>query len=149
MIHMVAQHSQAQAEEPNSITSHPVLRVARPSDNLDALIPFYCDGLGLDLLFRFENHDGFDGIMIGRQGAPYHFEFTRAHYHVAANAPSADNLIVFYLPDLDVWSSTVKRMRQAGFYPVRSFNPYWDQDGATFEDPDGYRIVLQHALWGL
>lgn len=62
-----------------SMPSVAKLRVARPTDNLDALIPFYRDGLGLDLLFRFENHAGFDGIMFGREGAPYHFEFTRAH----------------------------------------------------------------------
>jgi hypothetical protein len=30
---------------------------------------------------------------------------------------------------------------------VPSFNPYWDRDGVTFEDPDGYRIVLQKAAW--
>lgn len=26
-----------------------------------------------------------------------------------------------------------------------SFNPYWDASGQTFEDADGYRIVLQNA----
>lgn len=30
----------------------PVLRIARPSDDLERLLPFYRDGLGLDLLFR-------------------------------------------------------------------------------------------------
>lgn len=75
------------------------LRVARPTDNIDVLIPFYRDGLGLDLLFRFENHDGFDGIMFGREGAPYHFEFTRAHGHASGRAPTQDNLLIFYLPD--------------------------------------------------
>ncbi len=30
---------------------------------------------------------------------------------------------------------------------VASFNPYWDACGQTFEDPDGYRIVLQNAEW--
>lgn len=132
-----------------SMKLHPTLRVARPSDDLDALLPFYCEGLGLELLYRFENHDGFDGIMIGREGAPYHFEFTRARYHEHGKAPSADNLLVFYLPDREIWTSAVARMKGAGFGPVLSFNPYWDRDGATFEDPDGYRIVLQHALWGL
>jgi hypothetical protein len=38
-------------------------------------------------------------------------------------------------------------MRDAGFAPVSSFNPYWDRDGLTFEDPDGYRAVLQNAPW--
>jgi hypothetical protein len=38
-------------------------------------------------------------------------------------------------------------MQDAGFAPVPSFNPYWDRQGATFEDPDGYRLVLQNAAW--
>ena len=135
--------------EGRSMNLHPTLRVARPSDDLDALLAFYCEGLGLELLYRFENHDGFDGIMIGREGAPYHFEFTRARYHENGKVPSADNLLVFYLPDREIWTSAVERMKHAGYSPVMSFNPYWDRDGATFEDPDGYRIVLQHALWGL
>jgi len=36
----------------------PILRVARPSDDLDRLLPFYADGLGLEILYRFEDHDG-------------------------------------------------------------------------------------------
>jgi catechol 2,3-dioxygenase-like lactoylglutathione lyase family enzyme len=121
------------------------LRVARPSDNLDALLPFYCDGLGLAILSRFKDHEGFDGVMLGRQGAPYHFEFTRAHGHAAGRAPSQDHLVVFYLPDEAVWRAAVARMRASGFEPVASFNPYWDRQGVTFEDPDGYRVVLQNA----
>ena len=39
-------------------------------------------------------------------------------------------------------------MRGAGFEPVTSFNPYWDVQGVTVEDPDGYRLVLQNAAWG-
>ena len=125
----------------------PVLRVARPSDNLDALVRFYGHGLGLALLYRFENHEGFDGIMLGREGAPYHFEFTRAHGHVAGRAPTPDNLLVFYLPDADEWNAAVQQMRNAGFDPVPAFNPYWDREGVTFEDPDGYRVVFQKGNW--
>jgi len=50
----------------------PILRVARPSDNLGALLDFYAKGLGMDVLFRFEDHAGFDGIILGRPGMPYH-----------------------------------------------------------------------------
>lgn len=129
------------------MASSPTLRVARPSDDLDALLPFYEHGLGLSLLFRFERHDGFDGIMLGKHGAPYHFEFTRAHGHLAGKAATKDNLLVFYLPDRGEWIGAIERMRAAGFEPVPSFNPYWDRLGATFEDPDGYRVVLQQAAW--
>jgi len=127
----------------------PILRVARPSDDFDGLLRFYCDGLGLEMLYQFEDHAGFDGIMLGRQGAPYHLEFTRKRGHTAGRAPTADNLLIFYLPDAADWRATVQRMRDAGFAPVSSFNPYWDQNGVTFEDPDGYRIVLQNASWDL
>jgi catechol 2,3-dioxygenase-like lactoylglutathione lyase family enzyme len=125
----------------------PTLRVARPSDNLDRLLPFYRDGLGLNILYRFEDHSGFDGIMLGLEGAPYHLEFTHAKGHVAGRAPTQDNLLVFYLPDRVTWQAAVDRMRACGFEPIRAFNPYWDNDGATFEDPDGYRIVLQNDAW--
>jgi catechol 2,3-dioxygenase-like lactoylglutathione lyase family enzyme len=129
------------------MTSTPTLRVARPSDDLDALLRFYQQGLGLTLLYRFEDHDGFDGVMLGWAGGPYHFEFTRARGHRTGRAPTLDNLLVFYLPDADEWNSAVQRMRDAGFNPVPSFNPYWDREGVTFEDPDGYRVVLQRSAW--
>lgn len=125
----------------------PLLRVARPTDDLDALLPFYRDGLGLELLFRFEAHDGFDGVMLGRRGWPYHLEFTRARAHSSGRAPGQDNLLVFYLLDEAEWRAAVARMQAAGFHPCTAFNPWWDRQGATFEDPDGYRVVLQQGDW--
>jgi catechol 2,3-dioxygenase-like lactoylglutathione lyase family enzyme len=125
----------------------PTLRIARPSDDPNGLLRFYRDGLGLMVLDQFEDHDGFDGLMLGQEGAPYHFEFTKKHGHLAGRAPTEDNLLVFYFPNTGEWRAAVQRMRDAGFAPSRSFNPYWDRDGLTFEDPDGYRVVLQNASW--
>jgi catechol 2,3-dioxygenase-like lactoylglutathione lyase family enzyme len=123
------------------------LRVARPSDDLDALVRFYRDGLGLDVLFEFKGHDGFDGVMLGKRGAAYHFEFTRKEGHRAGRAPTEDNLLVFYLPDEAEWRRAVERLEGLGHRPVPAFNAYWDRVGKTFEDPDGYRVVLQNAAW--
>ncbi len=124
-----------------------ILRVARPSDDLETLLQFYQQGLGFALLYRFEDHDGFDGIILGHEQAPYHLEFTRARGHVAGRAPTRDNLLVFYFPDAEDWQAAVRRMREAGFESVSAFNPYWDREGVTFEDPDGYRVVFQKAAW--
>jgi catechol 2,3-dioxygenase-like lactoylglutathione lyase family enzyme len=124
-----------------------VLRVARPTNNLDAVIRFYKDGLALIELCRFENHAGFDGVILGRPGEPYHFEFTRARGHDAGRAPTKDNLVAFYIPKRADWDEAVARMKQHGYSPVQSFNPYWDKEGVTFEDCDGYRVVLQNAVW--
>lgn len=38
-------------------------------------------------------------------------------------------------------------VRAACFREVRSFNPYWNVAGRSFEDPDGDRVVLQHGTW--
>jgi catechol 2,3-dioxygenase-like lactoylglutathione lyase family enzyme len=123
------------------------LRVARPTDHLDEVLRFYADGLGLVRLRSFDDHDGFDGIMMGVPGAAYHLEFTRKRGHEAGRAPTSDNLLVFYLPDGREWREAVNRMIATGYDPVPSFNPYWDRAGRTFEDPDGYRVVLQNASW--
>jgi catechol 2,3-dioxygenase-like lactoylglutathione lyase family enzyme len=123
------------------------LRVARPTDHFDEVVRFYVVGLGLDKLGSFENHDGFDGMMVGKPGAPYHLEFTHQRGHTVGSAPTKDNLLVFYLPDDGEWKSAVNRMEAAGYTSVPSLNPFWDLNGCTFEDPDGYRVVLQNAAW--
>lgn len=123
------------------------LRVARPTDDLPAVVRFYRDGLGFEVLYEFKGHDGFDGVMLGHTGAAYHLEFTRRAGHRAGRAPTEDNLLVFYLPDEEEWTSALDRLERAGYRPVAAFNPYWDRKGKTFEDPDGYRVVLQNAGW--
>lgn len=123
------------------------LRVARPTDNLPEIVKFYRDGLGLEVLTAFENHEDFDGVMLGRKGIPYHLEFTHHHGHQVGRAPTQDNLLVFYMPEREEWHAAVERMRRHGYEPVRSYNPYWDKNGKTFEDADGYRVVLQNSTW--
>ena len=129
------------------ITVGTTLRVARSTDRLGEVVRFYTEGLGLTVLGSFENHEEFDGVMVGLAGAPYHLEFTHKQGETVGRAPTEDNLIVFYLPDKSEWQAAIERMAAAGYIPVPSFNPYWDRDGRTFEDPDGYRVVLQNASW--
>ena len=123
------------------------LRVARPTDNLTALRTFYIDGLGFQVLYEFKDHNGFDGMMLGFETLGYNLELITAHGHTAGGAPTEDNLLIFYLPDEEVWKAAVERMESVGYAAVKAFNPYWDNAGKTFEDPDGYRVVLQRARW--
>ena len=126
----------------------PHLRVARPSDDLEAVVKFYRDGLGLEVLFELAGHEGFDGVMLGHAGAGWHLEFTRKAGHVAGRAPTEENLFVFYLPDRREWEAAVGRVEGIGCAAVAAFNPFWDRMGKTFEDPDGYRVVLWNGGWG-
>ena len=124
------------------------LRVARLSADLAPVVEFYRDGLGFEVLYEFRDHDGFDAVMLGRPGAGYHLAFVHKRGHEGGKAaPTDDNLLVFYLPDAHEWQRAVTRLEQLGHRAVRAFNPYWDKKGKTFEDPDGYRVVLQHDRW--
>ena len=125
------------------------LRVDRPTDNLAEIVKFYRDGLGMKVLASFDNHNGFDGVILGHPGAAYHLEFTHHRGHKVGKAPTHDNLLVFYIADTSLWEQAVTRMQNQGYYTVASYNPYWDDNGKTFEDVDGYRVVLQNAEWNL
>lgn len=123
------------------------LRVARATDDLAPIVRFYCDGLGFAVLGQFADHDGFDGVMLGHPDCAYHLEFTHCASEHVGRAPTPENLLVFYLPDAAEWQAATDRMLRLGYSAVKSFNPYWDRCGKTFEDPDGYRVVLQNAGW--
>jgi hypothetical protein len=122
-----------------------VLRIARPTDHLTTIATMYAEGLRLMVLGQFTDHDGFDGVILGHVGGPFHIEFTTNRARVAGTAPSDEHLLVFYEPDPNEWARGCDRLIGAGFRAVPSANPYWDREGRTFEDADGYRIVLQNA----
>lgn len=129
------------------MSSHPHLRIARPVTNLAYTESLYRTGLSLDRLGHFEDHEGFDGVMLGTQGGTWHFEFTYCRTHPVAPTPTPEDLIVLYLPDERAWRARCTAMERAGFRPVVSLNPWWDRAGRSFEDADGYRVVLQNSAW--
>ena len=107
----------------------------------------YRRGLGLEEIGRFEDHDGFDGVMLGVPGRGHHFEFTRSRRHAVTPAPTPEDLLVFYLPGASSCEAACGGMLASGFVEVAPFNPYWAARGRTFEDPDRYRVVLQNEAW--
>ncbi len=124
------------------------LRIGRPVSDLKRSAAIYCKGLGLAELGRFENHDGFDGVMLGRPGWKWHFEFTYCRPHPVVPTPTPEDLVVLYVPDRGEWGRNCAAMLEAGFDDVAPYNPYWGIAGRTFQDPDGYRFVLQQGGWG-
>jgi hypothetical protein len=95
----------------------------------------------------FEDHQGFDGVMLGHSGLAYHLEFTHHRGHKVGKVPTLENLLIFYLPNHREWQQAANRMLEQGYEPVKSYNPYWDLQGKTIEDADGYRVVLQATDW--
>ncbi len=119
------------------------VRVARPTDRLEAVVAFYRDGLGLPVIDSFEGHAGYSGVMLGLPGTSYHLEFTHHEAGSDCPAPSKDNLLVLYLSERTAIERLVDRLRTRGYPGVPPENPYWSLErSVTIEDPDGWRVVL-------
>ncbi|MGN9864153.1 VOC family protein [Bacillus swezeyi] len=118
------------------------IRIARPTNRFDDIIVFYEKGLGLKRIGEFSGHDGYDGVMFGLPNTQYHLEFTSHISGSPCPAPTKDNLLVFYVPDLNEIKAILKRLADMGYQEVPPENPYWKDKGATIEDPDGWRIVM-------
>jgi len=119
------------------------LRVARHTERLDELVAFYRDGLGLRELGGFRDHGGYDGVFLEVPGTGAHLELTTGGVHDAP-APHPESLLVLYLGDDAAVRAVAARLGRA---PVVPANPYWAEHGMTFEDPDGFRVVLVPERW--
>ena len=105
----------------------------------------YASGLGLEVLATFQDHDGFDGVVLGHAGQPYQLEFTCQPGKPAEGSASPEHLLVFYLADSE-WLERCAAMTDAGFRAVPSANPFWEACGTTYEDLDSYRVVLVRVM---
>jgi catechol 2,3-dioxygenase-like lactoylglutathione lyase family enzyme len=119
------------------------LRVARHTERLDEVVSFYRDGLGLTEIGGFSDHDGYDGVFLEVPGTGAHLELTAGAGH-GAPEPHPESLLVLYLGDEETVRATSARL---GVEPVAPANPYWGEHGITFEDPDGFRVVLVPERW--
>ncbi|GHF59911.1 VOC family protein [Streptomyces thermodiastaticus] len=127
------------------------IRIARPSTDLAAAERFYCEGLGLDVLFRGVGDPEagtHDLLMVGPRDARWHLELTVGTRETVLPSPTPEDLLVIYL-DAPVSRAMVDRAVAHGGTVVAAHNPYWDHGGVTIADPDGYRVVLTERCWGL
>ena len=119
------------------------VRIARHTDQLDAVVRFYRDGIGLPEVGGFRGHAGYDGVFLALPGTDAHLELTTGGAH-AAPQPHPETLLVLYLGDEAAVRTVADRLDAE---PVASANPYWDEHGLTFADPDGFRVVLAAEAW--
>ena len=119
------------------------LRVARHTQRLDEVVAFYRDGIGLTAVGGFRDHEGYDGVFLAVPGTGAHLELTAGGGHTTP-APHHESLLVLYLGDEQAVRTVAARL---GVDPIAPANPYWAEHGLTFEDPDGFRVVLVPERW--
>lgn len=118
-------------------------RYARHTNNLEQLKSFYIDVLSLEMLGGFENHNGYDGIFIGKQDENWHLEFTQSDV-IVNHSFDEDDLLVFYPNSKLEFELLQEKLEKHSIKFIESKNPYWNENGIQFLDPDGYRIVISH-----
>jgi uncharacterized glyoxalase superfamily protein PhnB len=123
------------------------IRIARPTDKLKELIQFYQQGLGLNIIGSFKGHDGYDGVMLGMPDASIHLEFTQHVNGSPCPAPTRDNLLVLYFETNEAYLAAVDQLKQAGGREAEPENGYWIGKSTSFEDPDGWGVVLFNGLF--
>ena len=88
------------------------VRVARQTARLAAVVDFYRDVLGLEEIGRFENHDGYDAVMLALAGTRMHLEFT-ATSHLAPPLPHPETLLVLSLGSQAAVDRVLARLKPA------------------------------------
>ena len=119
------------------------VRVARHTDRLAEVVAFYRDGLGLREAGGFEDHDGYDGVFLAIPGTGAHLELTSAAGTAPRNRTRRRSSCST--------SATTRRCapprRGSARTRWRRRTRTGRRTALTFEDPDGFRVVLVPEAW--
>lgn len=116
-------------------------RFARHTNDLGKIKSFYIDILGFELLGKFENHNNYDGVFIGKANENWHLEFTKSDEVVLFNF-NEDDILVFYPQDKIEYETIINKIQSQNIEFIKAKNPYWNENGKMILDPDGYRIII-------
>lgn len=119
------------------------LRIARHTTNLNQLFEFYNKILSLQKLGEFNDHDGYDGVFLGRMDQNWELEFTTSG-EVPEHSYDQDDLLVFYVSRNELIEIATK-LDLHHIERCIPTNPYWTKMGIHFKDPDGFGIVVALA----
>lgn len=123
------------------------LRIVRPTQAFTEMVDFYTAGVGLQVLEAFENHYGYDGVMIGLPGEGHHLEIVvRDTPDAEPNpCPNLDNLLVLYFDaaHADAIGTIADRLEAMGYPRSPAINEWWNvHGGVQILDPDGWPLML-------
>lgn len=125
-----------------------VLRIARHTNRIEQITEFYVGIIGLQIIGEFQNHDGYDGIFLGKKGLNWHLEFTTSNDCDANHFPDDDDLLVFYPESDKEFDHIIANIEAKGIEKLQAKNPYWNANGILIKDPDNYGVILSKQKIG-
>lgn len=116
-------------------------RCARHTQKIESLIYFYTSVLNFEILGKFENHDGYDGVFLGIKGENWHLEFTQ-NTKKPLSKFDEDDALVFYPKTQESYDGILENLKKFEVPILQPKNPYWRDKGICFEDCDYYKIII-------
>ena len=116
-------------------------RVARHTNKIEEISEFYTKIIGLEILGDFKNHSNYDGIFIGKPYKDWHLEFTTTHEEVNHQFDE-DDCLVFYPESQYEYDAIIERLKINQIEIIISKNPYWNTNGISIKDPDGFVVTI-------
>lgn len=119
-----------------------VMRVARPTTDIARSLAFWTEIVGLDVRSRFDDHNGYDGIILGDGDGSWELELTRHRSGEPLPTPTGEDIAALYSSRPDA-EALVARLADAGHPPHEHANPYWaTMNASVHTDPDGYTLIV-------
>lgn len=118
-----------------------VFRYARHTQNLEKLIYFYTSVLEFEVIGKFEDHNGYDGVFLGKADENWHLEFTQDG-NVPESKSDDDDILVFYPETLEEFQKILANIEYHKVPTLTPKNSYWKENGICFEDCDHYKIII-------
>ena len=118
-----------------------IFRSARHTNDLKALENFYLNVIGLSKLGSFNDHDGYNGVFLGKENKDWHLEFTETDEIVSHNF-HPDDILVFYIQTKSEWNKILDNIKSYSIEKMTPQNPYWNENGIMIQDPDGCPVVV-------
>ena len=117
------------------------IRIARHVKAIEPMVHFYSDLLGLEIINTFEKHNGYDGVIMGFKTSEWEIEFTKSPESPEHTADE-DDLLVLKYDDIEVYEGVIERLRSEKNIEFAPRNPFWEDHGKLFRDPEGYGVVV-------
>lgn len=116
-------------------------RYARHTQKIESLIYFYTSVLNFEVLGKFENHNGYDGVFLGIKGENWHLEFTQSEEKPDSKFDE-DDALVFYPTMQKEYDEILENLQKFEVPILEPKNPYWKDKAICFEDCDHYKIII-------
>jgi extradiol dioxygenase family protein len=118
-----------------------IFRIARHTNTIEKIRTFYTEVIGLEVLGSFNDHEGYDGIFLGKKDLDWHLEFTSSDT-VAKQIWDEDDFLVFYPKSVEEYESILKNIERQKVHVHVPKNPYWIENGILLRDPDDYGVIV-------